>query len=58
MVKNPLFGYSWARVLKNYCNISNPHRQIYQTRKFHEKNKKCQNLGRKMSYLGAFGLDL
>ena len=37
--KNALFGYFWARILKNYFHISNQHPQICLIAKFLEKVK-------------------
>ena len=34
-----LFGYFWARILKNYCHILNQHPQIYIFAKFRKKIK-------------------
>ena len=36
-MKNTLFGYFWARILKNYCHIWNQHPQVCQFGKFCEK---------------------
>ena len=36
---NALFGYFWVRILKNYCDIGNQHRQICEIAKFHGKIK-------------------
>ena len=56
--KNPLFGYLWGRILKNYCHIWNENPQISQIPKFLEKTKKRLNLGQKMPYLGIFRPEL
>ena len=39
VTKNALFGYFWARILKNYCHVSNQHPQICLNAKFREKIK-------------------
>ena len=39
-IKSALFGYFWARILKNYCHIWNHHPQICLFVKFHEKTIK------------------
>ena len=56
--KNPLFGYFWGRILKNYCHIWNENPQISQIPKFLEKTKKRLNLGQKMPYLCIFWPEL
>ena len=37
--KSALFGYFWAKLLKNYCHIWNQHPQICLFPKFREKKK-------------------
>ena len=37
--KSALFGYFWARILKNYCHIGNQHPQISLIANFREKTK-------------------
>ena len=55
LTKNALFGYSRARILRNYCHIWNQHPKMCQIAKFCEK--KCLNLGAKMPYVAVFGLE-
>ena len=38
-IKRALFGYFWARILKNYSHIWNEHTQICIFAKILEKNK-------------------
>ena len=56
LFKNALFGYFWARILKNYCQVCNQHFRICLIAKFCEETK-MQNLGPKMPYLVVFGLE-
>ena len=51
--KNVLFGYFWARILKNYCQIWNQHYQICQTVRFCEKTKMAI-FGTKNALFGYF----
>ena len=53
--QNALFGYFWARIKKNYCQIWNQHPRIRLTAKFSEKIK-MPEFGTKIPYLGIFGL--
>ena len=39
MGPNALFQYLWARIFKNYCDISNERPQSSQIAKFFEKTK-------------------
>ena len=55
--KNALFGYFWARTLKNYCHIWNQHPRICITVKFCAKTK-MPTFGTKIPYLDAFGPEL
>ena len=51
--KSALFGYFWARILKNYCHIWNQHPRITVIAKFCKKTN-CLNLRPKMPYFGIF----
>ena len=51
--KNALFGYFWARILKNYRHICNQHPQICLIARFCEKTKKSK-LETKNSLFGYF----
>ena len=51
--KNALFWYFWARILKNYCHISNQHSQIWQRAKLRE-NAKMPKFGSKQNLFGYF----
>ena len=53
--KNALYGYFWARILKNYCHNCYQHPQIYLIAKFCEKEG--LNFGQKMPDWGIFGLE-
>ena len=51
--KNALFGYFWARILKNYCHIWNQHLRISVIAKFCEETK-MPKFGTKNDLLGIF----
>ena len=62
--KKALFGYFWARILRNCCHVWNQHLRISVIAKFCEETKmpkfgtKNATLGYfwpKMPYLGLFG---
>ena len=52
--KNALFGYFCARILKNCCNISSKHTQIYLILKCSKKKQEDLNLGPKLPWLDIF----
>ena len=52
-IKSALFGYFWARILKNYCHISNQHLRMSVIAKFCEETKMPKG-GTKNALLGIF----
>ena len=54
--KSALLGYSWARIIKNYCHSWNQYLQICLFANFWEK-KKYLSLGPKVPHLEIFWLD-
>ena len=52
--KSALFGYFWAKILKDYCHILNQHPQICIFAKFREKIK-MPKLGTKSALFRHFG---
>ena len=64
--KHVLFGYFWAKILENYCHISNQHLRICLIPKFCEetkmlkfgaKNALFEYFWSEMPYLNIFGLE-
>ena len=62
----PYLGIFWARILENYCHISNQHPQIFLTAKFCEESKMLKFRTKnaifgyfwpKMPYFDIFGLE-
>ena len=51
--KSALFGYFWARILKNYCHIWNQHLRICLIAKFCEETK-MPEFGTKNALFGCF----
>ena len=48
-----IWGYIWAKILKNFCRNGNQHPQIYKMTKFCEKAK-FPKLGTKNALFGYF----
>ena len=55
-IKNALFGYFWARILKKTCHIWNQHPLICLIGKFCE-NRKMSKFGTKNALFGIFELE-
>ena len=53
-IKNALFEYFWARILKKLLSYLKSVPSNLSICKFSRKKQKCLNLGPKMSYLGIF----
>ena len=51
--KSPLFGYLWARILRNYSHIWNQDPQICQIARYREKIKMAK-FGTKNAFFGVF----